>query len=566
MEQWVPKLAAQHSVAPEDAEEWARQHVEDFDPDNAGDSYGRVVDQLFPTTASRRIEIDRLCRGRNPGFGYGVLSALMTRESGAFNIVLTTNFDDLLTDALYVFQGDHPLVIGEDRLADYIDPGSNQRMIVKLHGAYQMKPRNSPEEIEKLDSVMHDRVKSLLIGRGLVVIGYGGNDPSIRSLLSGLPSSSVPSGVWWISRRSPEPVIDECLSGHRARWVKSDDFDSLMYQAFADFKLEPPNPDRVNSIFESWVSSYGNLSDRTTEEPGFTQARRDLASRPEDEWLSELSALSSVLAEQDEGSKDGLFEAAIAKFPKSGRLFGAYANFLARQGRDLDRADRMYKRAIELDSTSPIQLTNYAIFLEQQRDDPEAAEKLLLQAIEIDPRNAFALSFYAVVLGRRGDDLEAADEMFKRAIEIEPSNAVILGAYGTFLFMRVGDLDAAREMYDHAVEMNAPDANVWGNFALLEYQQGNREKADLLAERAVAALTSDTLKDTQVEVMFYRWAAGEPDVRAEARAETLRLIDEGVRSPGWNFDALLEIARQEERDDLDELERAAATISEQDHT
>jgi len=65
----------------------------------------------------------------------------------------------------------------------------------------------------------------------------------------------------------------------------------------------------------------------------------------------------------------------------------------------------------------------------------------------------------------------------------------------------------------------------------------------------------------RAEIQLYRWAAGTEEHRAEARAEVLKLVDAGVRSPGWDFEPVLAVARRDGRDDVDELERAAASIS-----
>ena len=57
----------------------------------------------------------------------------------------------------------------------------------------------------------------------------------------------------------------------------------MMFEAFAVFDLEPPNPSRVNAIFDAWAQSYERLSGRPegTATEGFTDARREVAQRPE---------------------------------------------------------------------------------------------------------------------------------------------------------------------------------------------------------------------------------------------------------------------------------------------
>ena len=106
-----------------------------------------MIQQLFfsPRGLGKR-EIERLCDGRFPAFGYAVLASLMAMDGGRFNIVLTTNFDDLVADALYLFTAARPLVIHHESLANFIRPTRTRPLVVKLHGDHRLSPQNTFEE------------------------------------------------------------------------------------------------------------------------------------------------------------------------------------------------------------------------------------------------------------------------------------------------------------------------------------------------------------------------------------------------------------------------------------
>ncbi|MCB4761939.1 MAG: hypothetical protein LGB06_06750, partial [Sulfurovum sp.] len=55
--------------------------------------YFQLFEALFPDMIDRQKEIQRLTEGKYPGLGYYNLADLMKRK--AFNVVMTTNFDDL---------------------------------------------------------------------------------------------------------------------------------------------------------------------------------------------------------------------------------------------------------------------------------------------------------------------------------------------------------------------------------------------------------------------------------------------------------------------------------------
>ncbi len=133
------------------------------------------MDRLFLTPDDRQQEIERLCEGKFPFFGYAVLR-LVALEGGHFNVVITTNFDDLTPDALYLFTQARPLVIGRRlRLPySYVQPtpaslwSSCTVMPILLHST-QLRRRQACRTASTAKV-------STLIDRGLIVIGYGGND------------------------------------------------------------------------------------------------------------------------------------------------------------------------------------------------------------------------------------------------------------------------------------------------------------------------------------------------------------------------------------------------------
>ncbi len=96
------------------------EQVPGYDLENPAASYGKVMELLFHGNEERQREIEALCQGRFPAFGYGVLAKLMESDDDAFGAVLTTNSDDLVADAMYLFTGTTPLVIPCELLTGFI--------------------------------------------------------------------------------------------------------------------------------------------------------------------------------------------------------------------------------------------------------------------------------------------------------------------------------------------------------------------------------------------------------------------------------------------------------------
>jgi hypothetical protein len=187
--QWLPRLKAQEEGNDSNWEEWAKARFEQFDPDHAALLYGAVIDALFPLPRERQQEVERLTSGRNPSVGYALLAVLIAHEEYGprANVVLTTNFDDLMADSLYLLTSKKPLVVVHESLAPYARASRSRPLVVKLHGDARLSPRNTPGETEDLDEELRRRISSLVQGCGLVFCGYGGNDHSIERFISSAP-------------------------------------------------------------------------------------------------------------------------------------------------------------------------------------------------------------------------------------------------------------------------------------------------------------------------------------------------------------------------------------------
>ena len=60
--------------------------------------------------------------------------AIMLTDKGRNNLVITTNFDSLVEDALFMYTSSKPLVINHELLADYAgDPNISRPIIAKVH-------------------------------------------------------------------------------------------------------------------------------------------------------------------------------------------------------------------------------------------------------------------------------------------------------------------------------------------------------------------------------------------------------------------------------------------------
>jgi protein O-mannosyl-transferase len=87
--------------------------------DDYASHYSAIFDKRFELSKKDGFAfLEKIMEGVEPSCGYSVLAQIL--EKGKHNIVLTTNFDSLTEDALFIYTQKKPLVIGHSLLADYI--------------------------------------------------------------------------------------------------------------------------------------------------------------------------------------------------------------------------------------------------------------------------------------------------------------------------------------------------------------------------------------------------------------------------------------------------------------
>jgi hypothetical protein len=295
-EVWLPRLRDLRAPDFEDSDEWAARAFAGYDRKNPAALYGPVIEELFLQPEERQREMEILCDGHFPGFGYATLAGLMTRgDGGHFNIVLTTNFDDLVPDALYLFTQARPLVIHHESLATFIRPTRTRPLVVKLHGDNRLSPQNTARETERLKDEIQTQIRTVLYDRGLIFIGYGGNDRSIKAMLEALPPEALPLGVYWVSDGEPRGEVRPWLEARKAIWVGMGDFDQLMFLIKNEFDLPNPDGKRFQSVFENYVETYQRLSSKIAQLPDSspdTLALKEAVERYEGEYEKMLEKLS----------------------------------------------------------------------------------------------------------------------------------------------------------------------------------------------------------------------------------------------------------------------------------
>jgi NAD-dependent SIR2 family protein deacetylase len=152
---------------------WREQHS-----DAAEGEYGTLFGYFHQSAPERQIHIECLMEDKKPTLGYLYLAGLI--RARFFNRILTTNFDDLLADALVRYYDLRPMVCAFDSAVAGIRVASQRPKIIKLHGDFLFTNlRNVRDELMRLEDNMEEKLFEMCKDSGLIVVGYEGADQSI---------------------------------------------------------------------------------------------------------------------------------------------------------------------------------------------------------------------------------------------------------------------------------------------------------------------------------------------------------------------------------------------------
>ena len=220
---------------------------------NTDNEYAYLFGYLYDQPSQRRDYIENILKNSHPSWGYVYLASLL--QSEIFNTILTTNFDDLINEACYLYtDGVRPIVCAHDSEVSNVRLTRRRAKIIKLHGDFLFDGiKNTPDETRRLPENMEKKFKQCGQEYGLVVIGYGGRDDSVMNILEtlSLDKDSFKHGIYWCIRKGEEPreKVKKLLEKDRIFLVEIQGFDEFMATLHNKAGLELPasviNPMKV---------------------------------------------------------------------------------------------------------------------------------------------------------------------------------------------------------------------------------------------------------------------------------------------------------------------------------
>lgn len=443
---WVKELK---EIDETDWNNWVQQ--KNIDQDNLESYYSKLFDKRFELSKKDGFAfLEKTMEGKEPSCGYSVLAQILAQ--GIHNVVITTNFDSLTEDALFIYTRKKPLVIGHALLADFISSTLTRPLIIKIHHDLFLSPKSDPDEVDCLDDNFSRNLQEIFKYYTPLVIGYGGNDGSLMKFLSSL--QQLEEGLFWFYRETSQPSqsIIDLVTKVKGHFVPIPGFDELMIQLGDKLQLQKMDSEieniaktRADNYREQYQKIYSYLAENN---PETQKALDNMVTRSQKNWWTiELQ----TRAEPDLEKVKAIYLNGLEEFPESPELHFKYAVFLAGKLSNLDQAIIYYKKAIELKPDFHEAYFNWGTELGNlaKTKSGKEAEHLLNEAIiklertiEINPDfyNAYCnLSLFIVQFAKFKSDSEHnqlfnfASQKIQKAIELNPEYFEAYYYWGTIL-------------------------------------------------------------------------------------------------------------------------------------
>ncbi len=497
--------------------------IEGLSFNTAAEHYPQIFERRFRgDQEAGYAALESVMEGKSPSLGYSLLAEII--QHTRHKVVITTNFDNLVADALAMHAHQSPLVVAHESLTGFVRPQLRRPLVAKIHRDLFYSPKNDPEGTSNMEDGWKTALRKLFQYFTPIVVGYGGNDGSLMGLLNSLDAGDIEGRmVWCYLEGSPPPrMAEEVLDKHQGVKVQIPGFDDFMLLLAAklvknfDVAAIADRTERLGRERAEHYRKQAEALNRSLAQGSVSQRKTGAVLRQSVEagkswWAWQMQAS----AESDLDKRNEIYLQGLKQFPQNANITGNYALFLVHSRKDYDAAEALYKKALDLDPSHANNTGNYASFLVNPRKDYDAAEALYKKALALDPSDANTVTNYASLLLIRGDSssLAMSESLIQRAITLwagAPSQALAEALlYGSLLHeLLKASPDTILARLKALLAMDYPRDN-WDFSAVFEAVLPKIEPENVALYRALGVAILDGAKVSALDA-FERWRRIDP--------------------------------------------------------
>lgn len=448
--------------------EWKKQLG--INDENKYEFYSQYYERRFREAIDGYNYLEKLMEAAKPSIGYVMLSYILTHTK--HNVVITTNFDHLLEDAVNYYENITPLVIGHESLAHYITKQINRPMIIKIHRDLLLDPKNRTSELNILHKNWKEALDTIFSEYYPIFIGYAGNDHSLMDYLiqnSDIFSDGNKMFPYWMIYKEDKMSgkVLEFLNKSSGYLIKHNGFDDVLYLLGDIFDYKLPTKEDFISDAEK---RFKMLSDSI-------------------DTFTELSSTSKKMNQEDDDTIDSnTYEAPevkqaienITSQAELQRLFREAVIFVDKG--EYEEAEERFHQLIEKDPENPRYYAWLGIVLHEMGLYKESLKETK-RALELDPDNAAYHDSLGATLHEMGYYEEALKET-KRAQNLDPENAAYHNNMGVTLH-EMGLYMAAKKEKQRALDLDSDNAVYHYSLGVTLHEMGRYEEAMKEKQRAL---------------------------------------------------------------------------------
>ena len=446
--------------------------------------------RFYPNPRNGYSYLEKIMEHCAPSLGYHTLAKLLT-ENNLNNLVITTNFDSLVEDALFLYTDKKPLVVSHESLADYMEANIQRPIVAKVHRGLMYAPFNSPETTHSLRPEWRQALSHAFGTYTPIVIGYAGGDRSLMAFLEE-ESTTMRNKVYWCYRgkigqpKLPEENIQKFVQDKGGCLVAIDGFDALMVEIgktlygnaiqpdYAAGKLKEKDDERIQRYNEQWNKLNGEPEHKEPPQPVTGEQQRQ--EQREEEKLTYVDYTRRGDLARKEGRRDDAireYGEAIKKAPKKTAAYNNRGIVYDDMG-EYAKAIEDYNTAIGLNPNYAHAYNNRGVAYKNIGDCGKAIADYG-KAIELNPDYAIAYNNRGAAYKDQGD-LQKAIADYSKAIELKSDYVWAYNNRG-IAYDDLKEYEKAIADYSRAIEMDPNDASIYYNRGIAYKNRGDREKA-----------------------------------------------------------------------------------------
>jgi hypothetical protein len=214
---------------------------------NSPQEYSFYFEKCYPNSIDRKFFVQSKVKNIYPSIGHKCLGTLV--EKGKINYIWTTNFDELIESGIKAINSGIGFEVISPDNAHQLDALNGPfAKIIKLHGDYRYDAlQNTEPETRQLDLRLRNELVKFCSEKGLIVIGYSGNDESVMtSFFETLKQERpFPYGLIWCVRKGDKPsekvrqLVEEAYAKNQlSGFLEIDGFDELLYDLYSICKYK----------------------------------------------------------------------------------------------------------------------------------------------------------------------------------------------------------------------------------------------------------------------------------------------------------------------------------------